>query len=138
MISIIDDDEWVREATMCLVRSLGYPVAAFASAEAYLRSDSMRDTSCLIIDVQMPGMKGPDLQDRLIADGHRTPMIFMTALPTEKLRTRVFEAGAFGFLSKPFDAEALIGCLDKALASDDAATATVPRSHLSGRRQGSE
>jgi FixJ family two-component response regulator len=123
MISIVEDDASVREATKGLVRSLGYDTATFASAEEYLRSERVRDTSCLITDVQMTGMSGVDLQDRLIADGHRTPIIFMTAYPEERLRARALEAGAFGFLSKPFDDESLIECLDRALKSDNAGPA---------------
>lgn len=119
MISIVDDDESVREATKGLVRSLGYATATFASAEEYLRSDRVRDTSCLITDVQMPGMTGVELQDRLIASGKRTPVIFITAFPEENIRTRVLEAGAFGYLSKPFNDECLIECLDEALKGND-------------------
>lgn len=119
MISIVDDDESVREATKGLVRSLGYATATFASAEEYLRSDRVRDTSCLITDVQMPGMTGVELQDRLIASGKRTPVIFVTAYPEENIRARVLEAGAFGYLSKPFNDECLIECLDEALKGND-------------------
>jgi FixJ family two-component response regulator len=115
VISIVDDDKSVREATKALVRSLGFTAAAFASAEEYLQSERVRDTSCLILDVQMPGMNGVDLQERLIADGVRTPVIFMTAFPEDRTRARVLGAGAVGFLSKPFDDERLIECLDKAL-----------------------
>ncbi len=102
------------------MRSLGYTAVAFASAEEFLQSDRARDTSCLITDVQMPGMSGVDLQDRLIADDRHTPIIFMTAFPTEKLRARVLEGGALGFLNKPFDEEQLIACLRSALAKDRA------------------
>jgi FixJ family two-component response regulator len=115
VIYIIDDDESVRQAMKGLIRSLGYDAATFASAEEYLRSDRVGDSSCLIIDLHMPGMSGADLQDRLIADGHRIPIIFMTAYSEEKVRARVLDAGAFGFLRKPFDDEHLIECLDKAL-----------------------
>jgi FixJ family two-component response regulator len=115
VISIIDDDESVREATKSLVRSLGYDATTFTSAEEYLRSEHAWDSSCLITDVHMSGMTGADLQERLIADGNRTPMIFMTAFSEEKIRSRVLAAGALGFLSKPFDDERLIECLDKAL-----------------------
>ena len=120
MISIVDDNESVREATKSLVRSLGYAASTFASAEEYLQSASVQETSCLITDLQMPGMNGVELQHRLLADGYRTPVIFVTAFPIEKLRTRALEAGAFGFLSKPFDAEHLIECLDKALQKQGA------------------
>jgi FixJ family two-component response regulator len=115
VISIVDDDYSVREATSCLVRSLGYAAAAFASAEEFLRSERVHDTSCLITDVQMPGLDGLELQRRLIQDGHRMPVIFITAFPEEKIRTRALEAGAYGFLKKPFDDQSLIGCLDRAL-----------------------
>ena len=117
VISIVDDDESVREATKGLVRSLGYVAVTFESAEEFLNSGRMRDTSCVIADVQMPGVSGVELQDRLIADGHRLPMIFITAFPEDRTRTRALEAGAIGYLSKPFDEEHLIGCLDKALAA---------------------
>jgi FixJ family two-component response regulator len=115
VITIIDDDESVREATKSLVRSLGYKAAVFASAEEYLQSERLDDSSCLITDLHMPGMSGADLQDRLIADGRQIPMIFMTAYYEEKVRDRVIDAGAYGFLRKPFNDESLIECLDKAL-----------------------
>jgi FixJ family two-component response regulator len=117
VISIIDDDESVREATKSLVRSLGYKAAVFASAEEYLQSERLDDSSCLITDLHMPGMSGADLQDRLIADGRQIPMIFMTAYYEEKVRDRVIDAGAYGFLRKPFNDESLIECLDKALTA---------------------
>ena len=117
VISIIDDDESVLEATKSLVRSLGYKAAVFASAEEYLQSNWLDDSSCLITDLHMPGMSGADLQDRLIADGRQIPMIFMTAYYEEKVRDRVLDAGAYGFLRKPFNDESLIECLDKALTA---------------------
>ena len=117
MVSIIDDDELVRDAVQVLVRSLGYSATAFASAEDYLQSDSARATSCLITDVQMPGMSGAELQDYLIADGNLTPIIFMTAFFDEKVRTRVLNAGGCGYLKKPLDENALVQCLEKALKS---------------------
>ena len=120
VIAIVDDDASVREATRGLIRSLGYSAVAFSSAEEYLQSERVHDTSCLISDVKMPGMNGIDLQDRLIADGHHTPIIFMTAFPTEVLRTRALESGALGFLSKPFDEERLLECLRSALMHDRA------------------
>lgn len=115
VIAIVDDDASVREATRGLIRSLGYSAVAFSSAEEYLQSERVHDTSCLISDVKMPGMNGIDLQDRLIADGHHTPIIFMTAFPTEILRARALKGGALGFLSKPFDEERLLECLRSAL-----------------------
>jgi FixJ family two-component response regulator len=115
LISIVDDDGFVRESTRGLVRSMGYAAETFASAEEYLRSNRTADTACLISDIQMPGMSGADLQDRLIAGGHRTPIIFVTAFLDEGMRARVMKAGAFGFLTKPFSDESLIECLDRAL-----------------------
>jgi FixJ family two-component response regulator len=119
VISIVDDDESVREATKGLVRSLGYVAATFASAEEFLQSDSVRDTSCLISDVQMAGMSGVELQDRLNAAGHHVPIIFITAFPEERIRSRVLKAGACGFLTKPFNDDSLFECLDMALKSQD-------------------
>jgi FixJ family two-component response regulator len=119
VICIVDDDESVREATGNLVRSLGYIVATFNSAEEYLRSDRVHDTACLITDVMMPGMNGIELQKRLIADGRRTPIIFRTAHPEEQARRRALEAGALGFLSKPFDDDRLIHYIDQAFQGDD-------------------
>jgi FixJ family two-component response regulator len=120
VISIVDDDESVREATMGLVRSLGYAAATFASAEEFLDSEHRHDTCCIIADVHMPGLSGVDMQSHLVAEGQRLPMIFVTAFPDERLRARALEAGAFGFLSKPFNEEHLIGCLDRALNSRSA------------------
>ena len=117
IISIIDDDPFVRTATDGLVRSLGYRAATFASAEDYLQSDRINDTACVITDVQMPGLNGVELQSLLIARGNCTPMIFITAFPEEKVRRRALEAGAVGFLSKPFDDEQLIEHLQTALRS---------------------
>jgi FixJ family two-component response regulator len=119
VISIIDDDESVREATARLIRSLGYRSAMFASVEEYLRSDFANQSDCVITDLHMPGMSGADLQDRLIADGRRMPIIFITAYFEEKVRARVLHAGAFGFLSKPFDENALIECIDRALKASN-------------------
>lgn len=115
VISIIDDDELVRDAVKSLVRSLGYDAAEYASAEDYLRSNAHESSSCLITDIQMPGISGVDLQARLIAEGNFTPIIFMTAFDDEKICVRVLEAGAFGYLKKPFEEGALVRCLEKAL-----------------------
>jgi FixJ family two-component response regulator len=117
LISIVDDDEEIREATKGLLRSLGYQAAAFSSAEEFLQSDSLDNTACLIADVQMPGLSGIDLQGRLIARGVQMPMIFITAFPEEGTRTRAMKAGAVGYLGKPFSEESLLRCLDSALGS---------------------
>jgi FixJ family two-component response regulator len=115
MISIVDDDESVRESTKALVRSLGYAACSFASAEEFLNAN-LYDTACLILDVQMKGLSGVELQERLIAQGRRTPIIFVTAFPDEKIRHQALKAGAIGFLSKPCSDEKLTRCLDAALA----------------------
>jgi FixJ family two-component response regulator len=115
VIAIVDDDESFRRATTSFVRSLGYGAAAFDSAEAFLKSDRVSETDCLITDVQMPGMTGIELQGRLISQGHSLPIIFITAFPEIKARTQALAAGAVGFLSKPFNDENLITCLNEAL-----------------------
>jgi FixJ family two-component response regulator len=115
VISIIDDDASVRAATDNLLRSLGYTVYVFASAEEFLRSTHLNDTSCVIADIQMPGMSGVDLQARLLAQGYSVPFIFITAFPEETIRARALKAGAICFLTKPFDRLTLIRCLDAAL-----------------------
>jgi FixJ family two-component response regulator len=115
VISIIDDDPSVRKATDGLVRSLGYRSLTFASAEDFLESDHISDTSCVITDVQMPGISGVELQSELNARGARLPMIFITAFPEDRIRRCVLEAGAIGFLSKPFEEAVLIEHLQAAL-----------------------
>jgi FixJ family two-component response regulator len=117
VISIIDDDPSVRQATDGLVRSLGYRAMTFASAEDFLQSDHIEDTSCLITDVQMPGLSGVELQSVLNARGARLPIIFITAFPEDRIRRCVLDAGAVGFLSKPFEEAVLIEHLETALAA---------------------
>jgi FixJ family two-component response regulator len=115
VISVVDDDASVRAATDNLLRSLGYAVCTFVSAEEFLRSAHLDDTSCVIADVQMPGMSGVDLQARLLTQGYRVPFIFITAFPEKTIRARALKAGAICFLTKPFDRLTLIRCLDTAL-----------------------
>ena len=117
VVSIIDDDESVRTATQCLVRSLGLKTRIFASAEEFLLSPYVTDTSCVIADVQMAKISGLELQSRLRACGNDLPMIFITAFPDERLKVRALEDGAVCFLSKPFDGQVLIDCLSKALTA---------------------
>ena len=121
MIAIVDDDQAVREALKSLVRSLGYNASTFGSAEEFLTSQ-FSNTSCIITDLQMPGLSGLDLQDLLIAEGHRIPIIFITGHPDENVGARAMKAGAIAFLSKPVNQDHLIGCLAKALkaAMEDA------------------
>ena len=115
VISIIDDDASVRVATHRLVRSLGHIAHTFASADDFLRSSQLNDTACVIADVHMPGMSGIELQNLLKTQGHRLPIIFITAFPEESVRAKALEAGAACFLSKPFDAQILIKHLDAAM-----------------------
>ena len=98
-----------------LVRSLGYEAYVFASAEAFLKSPRLHDTSCLIADIQMPGMNGLDLQSELRVRQQRIPIIFITAFPEERIRQRAEAAGAIGFFSKPVDGRVIIDCLDTVL-----------------------
>jgi FixJ family two-component response regulator len=121
LISIIDDDESVRFATRSLVRSAGFSARTFSSAEEFLTSDCVNESSCIITDIQMPGLTGVELQCRLLANGHRTPIIFITAFPNDSLRARVLEAGAAGFLTKPFSGEGLIQCLKTLLRPQEGA-----------------
>ena len=115
MISIIDDDRSVREAVKSLIRSLGYEAVTFASAEEYFGADRVRDSECIITDIHMPGMTGIDLRDRLVADGYRRPIIFMSALSAEDAGAKALSTAASRFLKKPFSDERLIDCLDWAL-----------------------
>jgi FixJ family two-component response regulator len=116
VISIVDDDDSVRTAMSSLIRSLGYLACEFASAEAFLASPRLLDTSCLIVDVQMPGMSGLDLQDALLTRQPGLPVIVITAFPADGVRKRAEAAGAAGFFSKPVDGQSMIDCLDAALA----------------------
>jgi len=115
MITIVDDDDFVRESLRDLLESLGYAVSTFESAERFLQSGRLPETSCLISDVKMPGLSGLDLQSRLLAEGRRIPVIFITAFPEERFRIRARSAGAVGFLIKPLDEGSLISCLETAL-----------------------
>ena len=114
-MSIVDDDESVREATKGLVRSLGYLATTFASAEEFLSSDHLNRTSCLITDVQMPGLSGVDLQDRLVSTGREMPTIFVTAFPDAKSERQALRAGAIAYLRKPIEETHLLEHIDTAL-----------------------
>lgn len=115
MIAIVEDDASVRAATLSLVRSLGFAACTFPDAEEFLQSSCVTEASCLIADVQMPGMSGIDLQRVLCDRGSETPIIFITAFADETVRARAIEAGAISFLYKPVDCQTLVESLDKAL-----------------------
>jgi FixJ family two-component response regulator len=118
-VVIIDDDESLRDSLKGLIAALGYSAESFSSAEDFLRSDVIRTASCIITDVQMPGMNGIELQQRLSALGLRTPIIFMTASPNEASHSLVLRNGAVGYLSKPLDQKNFLACLHKALDTED-------------------
>lgn len=108
MISIVEDDAAIRAATENLVKALGFDVYTFASAVEFIQSHRVTETACLISDVQMPNMSGVELQANLADRGFRIPTIFVTAFPDELVKRRAMDAGAVGFLPKPFNAKALI------------------------------
>ena len=119
LVAIIDDDASVRATTDSLVRSLGYTAYTFASAEEFLRSNRFDDFSCVIADVQMPGISGVELQAHLLTQGYRVPFIFFTAFPDERIRAQALTAGAICYLTKPFDGDSLIQGLQAALKKQD-------------------
>jgi FixJ family two-component response regulator len=114
-ISVVEDDQCVREGLEYLIRSMDcYEVASFSSAEEYLKSNVVQHTSCLISDYQMPGMTGAQLQTRLITDGYRIPIIFLSAHCSEEDRNRLLNDGALCVLDKPLDEELLFRWLTRA------------------------
>ncbi|WP_342724110.1 response regulator [Bradyrhizobium sp. B097] len=115
LISVVDDDASVRAATENLLKSRGYIVQTFASAEDFLKSPRLNETSCVITDVQMPVMSGLDLLAEMRTKGLSVPFIFITAFPNDRVRASVLSSGAIGFLAKPFAGHTLIECLDAAL-----------------------
>jgi FixJ family two-component response regulator len=115
LISIVDDDALARDGICELIESLGYQGVTFSSAEHFLQSSVIAETTCLITDMQMPGLNGLELQEALQSRGYQTPVIFISAYPNEKHRTRAIETGAVGYLTKPFDESSLIECLTVAL-----------------------
>ena len=116
MICIVDDDAFVRDATVDLLNSLGHPAAAFESAEKFLDSGHATNTLCLILDQQLPGLSGLELQNQLLVDGHQAAIIFITAFPDQTTRERALRAGAVAYLTKPYEQDHLIGALEDALS----------------------
>jgi FixJ family two-component response regulator len=115
IISIVDDSAWVRKGLGDLIQSLGYTARTYASAEQFVESGSIRDTSCVITDLSMPGLSGLELHRQLRRDGHAVPLIIMSAHPVEGQCARALAEGATGFLLKPPDEDALLACLALAL-----------------------
>ena len=115
VISIVDDDGSVRESMTGLMRSFGFSATAFPSGESFLRSRRRHGTACLIADVQMPGMSGLELHNRLIASGKPIPTILITAYPDERVRAQALNAGVLCYLAKPFNESELLSCIHSAL-----------------------
>jgi FixJ family two-component response regulator len=115
LISIVDDDEAIRRSLDNLVRSAGLRACGFSSAEAFLESNQLSETDCLILDVRIPGMSGLELQRRLAATNSDVPIIFMTAHESGNQRAQALETGAVAFLNKPFDEGDLLSAIDTAL-----------------------
>ena len=116
LITLIDDDESVRESLPHLLKRFGFEVQAFSSAEEYLASDQVPRTKCLVLDITMPGMSGPDLVEELKLLGWKIPVVFITAERDEKVRSQVLEQGAIACLFKPFSGTTLRAALDSALS----------------------
>jgi FixJ family two-component response regulator len=115
LISIVDDDAQARDGICELVESLGYRAVTFRSAEQFLESGMISETTCVITDLQMPGLSGLELQEALQSRGYSTPVIVITAYPNEKHQSRALNNGAVGFLSKPFDDGSLMEYLTAAI-----------------------
>jgi FixJ family two-component response regulator len=115
-IAIVDDDASVRASTIDLLDSLGFACDAYSSAEQYLSSKHVAGTSCLILDIHMPGLSGLGLQQQLRERGYSTPVIFITAFPEEATRAQAISAGAVCYLAKPYSDDELVGCIRSALA----------------------
>ena len=125
LIACVDDDESARDALEGFLKAFGFNSEVFASAEEFLQSGRLENTSCLITDVHLHGMSGLQLQSRLAASGSRIPVIVITAFPNDRVRERALSAGAVCFLDKPFNTEDLLTCIRSALdrrCSDDTHT----------------
>ena len=117
LVAIVDDDDLMRSALQGLLKAVGLPARAFASAEEFLTSGQQHETACLIADIRMPGISGLELQAKLNAEHCRIPTIFITAHGDAKMRMQALRAGAVEFLAKPFDDDALLGSVRAALES---------------------
>ena len=115
LVSVVDDDQSVRESLPDLLREFGFAVAVFSSAKEFLASDSVGKTQCLILDIAMPGMSGPDLQQELMLRRQKIPIVFITALRDEMIGPRLLEKGAAAYLLKPFSEAALMDAVNVAL-----------------------
>src|SRR5215472_13970499 len=118
LLSVVDDDESVRESLPDLLRELGFAVRAFSSAEEFLSSDCVDETSCLILDIAMPGMTGLELEQELKSRSQEIPIVFITAQRDDTTRARLLKRGAAGFLLKPFSDTALLTAVNTALQAN--------------------
>ena len=125
LISVVDDDESIRRTTTLLIQSFGFQAAAFESAESLLKSGRLEETSCLIVDLQMPGMSGLQLQRHLAASGYKTPVIFITAYDNKESRQQAMQAGAVAFLSKPFNDTLLLETIRATLLDGEPSAKTA-------------
>jgi FixJ family two-component response regulator len=116
LIAIVDDDESVRESLPALLSAFKFDVCAFSSAEEFLGSDALDTADCLILDVAMPRMSGPELQSELVARQNQIPIVFISAHGDNNVRSRILATGAIAYLLKPFSTEALLAAVNKALA----------------------
>src|SRR5215813_15189230 len=116
-IAVVDDDEPFREALTSLMKSLGYRAVAFGAADKFLNSKERHSAACLIADVQMRGMTGPELHQRLVVSGDPIPTTLITSYPDETVRARALQAGVKGYLTKPFSEDDLLACIRSALDS---------------------
>jgi FixJ family two-component response regulator len=117
LVSIVDDDDSLRMSLASLIRSAGFQVLSFASAEAFLTSTQARDSACLILDVRMAGMNGLELQHHIVAANWRLPIIFITSYADDDVQARALEVGAVAFLHKPFRDDELLNAMEAALGS---------------------
>ena len=118
LIMIVDDDESIRDALTSLLRSVGWRTEGFTSAEAFCQSGEVHTTACLLLDVQLPGISGLELQQQLRSSQARIPIIFITAYGNEAMRAQALQAGAVAFFVKPFNDTALLEAIHAALAPD--------------------
>ena len=122
LVCVVDDDSLMRDSTVRLIRSFGFRVEGFASADEFGNSGYLEETACLILDVRMPGMDGLELQHRLSEIGKRIPIVFITAHADEEQERRAIEAGAVAFLYKPFSLESLLQAVRSALGEQPGET----------------
>ena len=125
LISIVDDDESIRRTTTLLIQSFGLEAAAFESAEDLLKSGQLHETSCLIVDLQMPGMNGLQLQRRLAGSGYTIPIVFITAYDNKDSRQQAMQAGAVAFLNKPFGDELLLQTIRATLEDEESGAKAI-------------